>query len=434
LTIEDRVTTVDEARAALERGRPVVLVTPPAPDQAGALWDLVSAPGETPLGSPALVIICAGDGLPAEWAAAAPADRPLHAVTGLRRSERCLRELPIGALAGTVADLSALLSRSALKLDTVSTIVVAWPELLITTEQAGALDTLLSAAVNARRVVLSWNPGMLGDFLERHARRAEVVGGAPTYDGTPLSPIGPARHVIASRSRHAALLQDALDLLDPKQPFVWNGGPCDAGDAPDAVFCLRLPTREQFALLSQRGEPIVFLDASQLPYLRSIAAPLTPARLPSAADRAQDRAQAVRTRIAQLLETRQPDGELAVLAPLFERFDPAEVAAALLAILGDAASGKKEEGAPAAAPTGASVRVFVNVGTKDRASAKDLVGALIKEVKIGKGEIGHIDVRETFSVVEVAAGVAERVVRDLSGVTIRGRRAMARLDRYNSPA
>ena len=177
---------------------------------------------------------------------------------------------------------------------------------------------------------------------------------------------------------------------------------------------------------------MIFLNATQLPYLRSIAAPLTPARLPSAADSAQGRAQTVRARIAQLLETRQPDGELAVLAPLFERYEPAEVAGALLAILGEEGSGKREE-APASAPTsGASVRVFVNVGTKDRASAKDLVGALIKEVKVGKGDIGRIDVRETFSTIEVAAGVADRVVRELSGVTIRGRRAMARLDRYNS--
>jgi ATP-dependent RNA helicase DeaD len=226
-------------------------------------------------------------------------------------------------------------------------------------------------------------------------------------------------------------VQEALDLLDPKQPLVWEGGACDAVDAPDAVFCLRLPTREQFAALSQRGEPIIFLDATQLPYLRSIAAPLAPARLPSAADRAQGRAQAVRTRITQLLETRHPDGELAVLGSLFERFDPAEVAAALLALLGDEGRGTGD-GVPAS-PTSssASVRVFVNVGTKDRASAKDLVGALIKEVKIGKGDIGRIDVRETFSVVEVAAGVADRVVRELSGVTIRGRRAMARLDRYS---
>ena len=107
----------------------------------------------------------------------------------------------------------------------------------------------------------------------------------------------------------------------------------------------------------------------------------------------------------------------------------------MLAILGDEGRGTGDAVAPSVTPGSApSVRVFVNVGTKDRASAKDLVGALIKEVKIGKGDIGRIDVRETFSVVEVAAGVADRVVRELSGVTIRGRRAMARLDRYSQGA
>jgi hypothetical protein len=429
------VTTVDEARAALERGPPLVVVTPPAPDQAGALWELVETPEHGPGVCPPMVIVCADEVAAGEWASAVPSDRRVHVVTGLRRSERSLRDLSIDVLAGTVDDLSALVTRSALKLDAVSTIVVAWPELLVTGEQAGALDTLLGAAPDARRVVLCWNPRALSDFLERHARRAEVVGSPPTPDGKPLPPVGPTRYAVAPRLRHAGLLQEALDLLDPKQPLVWEGGALDAVDAPDAVFCLRLPTREQFAILSQRAPgdgPIIFLNATQLPYLRSIAAPLTPVRLPSAADRAQGRAQAVRARIAQLLETRQPDGELAVLSPLFERFDPAEVAAALLAILADEGRGTGEEGPSASAPaTGASVRVFVNVGTKDRASAKDLVGALIKEVKIGKGDIGRIDVRDTFSVVEVAAGVADRVVRELNGVTIRGRRAMARLDRYS---
>lgn len=416
------MTTVAEARAALERGRPVVLVTPPAPDQAGALWELVTPP---------VLIVCADVVSATEWAAAAPSDRRVHVVTGLRRSERCLRDLPVDVIAGTLDDLSTLVTRSALKLDAISTIVIAWPELLVANEQAAALDTLLGAVPEARRVVLSWNPGALSDFLERHARRAEVVGSTPTLDGKPLPPMGAARYAVGPRSRHAALLQESLDLLDPKQPLVWDGGALDAVANPDAVFCLRLPTREQFAVLSQRSEPIIFLNATQLPYLRSIAAPLTPARLPSATDRAQGRAQAVRARIAQLLETRQPDGELAVLSPLFERYDPAEVAAALLALLGDEGRGTGDGVAASPAPASGPVRVFVNVGTKDRASAKDLVGALIKEVKIEKGDIGRIDVKETFSVIEVAAGVADRVVRELNGVTIRGRRAMARLDRYD---
>ena len=77
----------------------------------------------------------------------------------------------------------------------------------------------------------------------------------------------------------------------------------------------------------------------------------------------------------------------------------------------------------------ARVKVFVGLGKKDRASAKDLVGALIREAGVPKDAIGRIDVRETFSMVEVAAGAADRAVRGLTGTTIRGRRVIARLDR-----
>ncbi|PYP13034.1 MAG: hypothetical protein DMD56_01995, partial [Gemmatimonadetes bacterium] len=120
--------------------------------------------------------------------------------------------------------------------------------------------------------------------------------------------------------------------------------------------------------------------------------------------------------------------ELALLDPLFERFDPAEVAAALLALQRETGSGKPETIAPGVVD-GAPVRVFVGLGKKDRASAKDLVGALIREAGVAKDDIGRIDVRETFSLVEVAAGAADRAVRGLTGTTIRGRRVIARLDR-----
>src|SRR2546422_9155013 len=65
------------------------------------------------------------------------------------------------------------------KLDRVASVVVAWPETLVAPEYAAALDALLAEARDARRIVLSWNPGALGDFLERHARRALVIGTPP---------------------------------------------------------------------------------------------------------------------------------------------------------------------------------------------------------------------------------------------------------------
>jgi hypothetical protein len=231
-------------------------------------------------------------------------------------------------------------------------------------------------------------------------------------------------------SRRSAAARQALEVLDPRRPFIWDGGPLDTPPrAPDAVLCTRLPTREQFAALVSLGEPLVFITGAQLPYLRSLAAPLTPVQLPSTADRARDRTEALRERVARLLTEGNVDAELARLDPLFERFDPAEVAAALLAISHQPSAASPTPDTPAPGWT----KVFVNVGKKDRAGAKDFVGALIREVGIGKEAVGRIDVRETFSVVEVASGVAEKVVRGLTGVVIKGRRALARLDRQAEP-
>jgi ATP-dependent RNA helicase DeaD len=193
------------------------------------------------------------------------------------------------------------------------------------------------------------------------------------------------------------------------------------------VLCTALPTRDELAALCRVAEPVVLTTAAQLPYLRSIAS-LVPLPLPGAVDRARDYTATLRERIAQVVTTRGVDAELALLDPLFERFDPAEVAGGLLALLRDA---RPEPGEAVAAPPTepARVKVFVNVGKKDRAAAKDLVGALIREAGVAKGDIGRVDVRETFSLVEVAAATAERAVRGLAGATIRGRRVLARLDR-----
>ena len=422
--------TLDEARAALQRGRHVVLVTPPAVQLAHHLWELIPPrpPDRLPGDGPAALIVCIDDVSAAEWRSVAPAQLPVHAVTGLTRTARLLEERSVHVLAGAAKDLAALLSRSALKLETVATVVVAWPEALAAGAHAAPLDTLLSEARGARRIVLSWNPAALGDFLERHARRALVVGTPPVSDaGTPLGPIGRARYAIVPPSRRPAAVREALDALDPKRPLVWDGGPVEPAERPDAILCTGLPTREQFAALARLGEPVLFITAAQLPYVRSIAAPLTPLLLPSVADRARDRAEALREQVAQLLTEGNVDAELALLDPLFERFDPGEVAAALLALQRDTGGGK-EARPTAPLPGPAWVKVFVNVGKKDHAAAKDLVGALVREVGVEKDAIGRIDLRETFSVVEVTPAVAALVARGLTGVTIKGRRALARLD------
>jgi len=438
LTIEDRVTTVDEGRAALERGRHVVIVAPPAPDRARDLWRLLALPAaESP--RPSVLIICADEASAAAWVGAAPTGWQLHAVTGLRHSARVLAQTPPDALAGSTADLMALVGQSALKLDAVTTVVIAWPEGTVTGDAAPALDELLGAVPSAARIVLSWNPGALNDFLERHARRAAVVGDLPVdADGKPLPPACPARYAIAPAlpAHRATLLRDTLDLLAPEHPFIWEGGEPAPPGHPDAVICLTLPARAELAALGQVCEPVVFITGGQLPYLRSIAARLTPLGplLPSRADRARDRAATLRDQIARTIEQGGHEAELAMLDPLFERFDAAEVAAAILSLLGEEGRGKRGEStSPFPLPSSpvSWTKLFLNIGKKDRAAAKDLVGALIREVGLEKAQIGRIEVRETFSVVEVAPGVAERAVQGLGGVTVRGRRVAARLDRHS---
>ncbi|HEV2750721.1 MAG TPA: DbpA RNA binding domain-containing protein [Gemmatimonadales bacterium] len=425
--------TAADAKAALERGRPVVLVRPPAVEQARDLWEILGplTPGSGPGVGPAALIICADDAAAGDWVSAPPAGMRVHAVTGLARSAQLLRQGLVHVLAGGAKDLGALVERAVLKLERVSTVVIAWPETSLAGDHAATLDALLAEARDARRVVLSWNPTLIADFLERHARRAEIVG-APGVDesGRPLPPVCRARYAIVPSHRRSVAVLDALDALSATKPFVWNGGPIapTAEAHPDAVLCTTLPTREELTALARVGEPLLLLSAAQVPYSRAIAT-LTPLVLASGADRARDRVEALRGRVAERLEAGTVDAELALLDPLFQRFDPAEVAAALLALLGEGGRREKEEEAAAPLPADARVKVFVNVGKKDRASAKDLVGALIREAGLTKNDIGRIEVRDSFSLVELAPPAAQQAVQKLAGATIRGRRMAPRLDR-----
>jgi ATP-dependent RNA helicase DeaD len=240
--------------------------------------------------------------------------------------------------------------------------------------------------------------------------------------------------------------------LNPGRAFVWSPDPAHVerlrallgtsnaevaidttaqGTGFDAVICARVPTRAEFTALSQltSSEPVVLVSGSQLPYLRSIAN-LRPLPLPAAGDRARDRAEALRADVAERIEGDDLDGELALLDPLFARFDAAEVAAALLAIGGRLSAVSEHKTADSRQPSAPSwIKVFINIGKKDKVAAKDLVGALTREVKVEKSVIGRIDVRDTFSVLDIAPAAVEIVIRGLSTVTIKGRRVSARRDR-----
>jgi hypothetical protein len=425
---------VSEAQAALERGRPVLVVTPPAVEQAAAVWELIDSRG-TPTGArplgPSVVIVCSDSASAEEWADAAPAGLRAHPVTGLSRSARLLKESAVDVLAGAPEELQGLAARSMLKFDTLATVVVAWPEWLLSSGRLAGLEQLLGEAREARRIVLAWNPTALEDFLERHARRPHVVGDLPLgEDARPLPPVAAARYAVVPRARRVAVRREVLDALDRPRVAEWHHGAAPP-EASDAILCFDLPSRTELAELAARGEPVLLLSPPQLAYARSIAAPLSVLPLPALHTRAQSRAEALRAEASARLEAGGLEPELGLLQPLFDRYDPAEVAAALLALSRQPSvvSGQLAPFSPSAEAADAWVRVFVSVGRKDRVGPKDLVGALTREVGLERDDIGKIEVRETHCLVSVTARSAERAIAGLSRVSLHGRRVTAHRDR-----
>jgi ATP-dependent RNA helicase DeaD len=89
--------------------------------------------------------------------------------------------------------------------------------------------------------------------------------------------------------------------------------------------------------------------------------------------------------------------------------------------------------APAARQPASHVMVFISAGSRDGVTARDLVGAISGESGITSDRIGRIEVRENHSLVEIAPEVAERVVEKMTGVNVKGRRVVARVDRERAP-
>ena len=427
------MTGVHDGQAALERGRAVMLVTPPAVEQAGAVWELT--PGHRPGGSPpepATVVVCSDTAAAEEWADAAPRDLRVHPVTALGRTTRLLSAGAVDVLAGTPEDLQALARASALKLEPVTAVVLAWPEWLVDTNRLAGLEHILGETREARRIILAWNPAALDDLIERYARRPHVIGDLPLGDDArPLPPVGPARYAIVPAPRRAAVRRDVLDAIDRPRVTTWRRGATP--EPSDVIVCLDLPSRAELAAIGASGAPVLLLSPAQLPYARSIAAPLTPLPLRAARAKAATDAEQLRDRVAARLAAGGLEAELGLLEPLLEQFDGAEVAAALLAIgHWPLASGSLQPTANSQQPTAPHeewVKVFVNVGKKDRASAKDLVGALTREVGLARTDIGRIELREGFCLVHLAPQAADAAIRGLSRVAIRGRRVTARRDR-----
>jgi ATP-dependent RNA helicase DeaD len=367
---------------------------------------------------------------------------------------------PAHVVAGPPDVLVELLKGATVKLDSVRTVCIAWADELVAQGATPALETIMIDAPkdSGRTVVTAELNPAVEELLERYARRARRVSTPVNETDQPIS----VEYVSVSARSRLAALRRLLDQVDPASALVFARDSestleardllralgyagesstirvgLTAGPGTDVVVLFDLPaSREELReAASAAKRTIALIQPRQLGSLRALTAGGATKPLTLIESGAQARSRDARTRdeLRATLSAGQFGRELLALEPLLDEYDGIEIAAAALQLL------ERERAERAALPAmsatatkpreaGTMVRLFVNVGSRDGVRPADIVGTMASQPGVTSGDIGKVDVRESHSVVEVSAGIAELVIERVTGSTIRGRRAVARLD------
>jgi ATP-dependent RNA helicase DeaD len=178
-------------------------------------------------------------------------------------------------------------------------------------------------------------------------------------------------------------------------------------------------------------------------------------QVPTVTDVRQVRQQRTRDAVEELLHDPDGhdrlDGHRQIVDDLLLTWDASEVALAAFTLLHEETNGPviggddtdltatlapepraSETRAPARkreAPDGPMTRLFFSLGRKAGITPGDLVGAITGEAGLKGKDIGAISIHEMFSVVEVPAKEARKVIKNLQHAKIRGRKVTVRFDR-----
>ncbi len=405
--------------------------------------------------------------------------------TSVKRAIRLIGERRPQVVVGAAEEIVALIQGSALKLGSLRAVVLAWVDETAAPggSATAALETLMAEVPKdaARILVASRLSEPVREIAERYARRG-LRAAEPTSaeEGVAVS----IQYVVTSATNRSAALRRLLDELDPARAVVWTRTADSDADATAAVGGLGYRGAGA-SVRVVRGEPLgetglaVFYDVPasrqellaalggiasapqivalaqprQLDLVRALAAggrvaPLTLGG-PSAA--AKRREEGVRAELRAALEKGLAARELLALEPLLESYDGIEIAAAALRLLEEhrAASPRAdsarasataprpdvENGAPRGArpASGEGIKIFLTIGERDGVRAGDLVGAIAGTAGIPGTSVGRVEIRDTHSLVEIVGEDAEAVAAKMTGISIKGRRVVARLERDRPP-
>jgi ATP-dependent RNA helicase DeaD len=133
---------------------------------------------------------------------------------------------------------------------------------------------------------------------------------------------------------------------------------------------------------------------------------------------------------------------------LAEEFDLLDIAAAAVKLAHPAIAGPEESREPEPAvdrrearagrarssdrESAGVVRLFIGAGREAGIRPGDVVGAIANEAGVRASELGAIEIRDRFSLVEVPAAAADEIVKAMRKATLRGQTVLIRRDREST--
>jgi ATP-dependent RNA helicase DeaD len=398
----------------------------------------------------------------------------LIAVTQADRAARLIRAQPSLAVVGPPSEIRALIGKSVLKLSELRTIVLAWPDDILerAPEQMAELEAIMAdIPKSAARVMVAREiTPALEEVAERYLRRAPRFGGEAGQTPADAGSISIQYLTVAKEMRPTALRR-VLDAVDPPSAAVVVHSVRAKADARHVLDTLgyrretdpvklvvgEIPPNTHAVILyeppadsadlekvtaASPAHTIALVEPRQLSGLMALLGDrLTPFVLGHSSDAARQRQEKLRSEIREVLEQGAPTHEMVSLEPLLERYDGIEIAAAAVRLLERSRAAQSTAREPvaqaaqrasSARPRPSGPRVFMTIGTRDGIGPGDLVGAITGEAGITSAQIGRIELRESHSLVEVDAAAADTVVERMNGLSIKGRRIAARLERDRS--
>ncbi len=179
----------------------------------------------------------------------------------------------------------------------------------------------------------------------------------------------------------------------------------------------------------------VLVRPRELPHLKRIAREAGYEILPdSSTGSAMVEVQDFLEDVSKAIQTQDLAPYLVLLEPLIRKRGSTEVAAALAWLLRQKTS-RDAADSPTTAPARSGdsppawVRIFLSIGERDGVRPGDVLGAITGETGVSGDQVGRIELKDTFTRVEVEDSVAARVIESLNGTSIRGRSVRADYDR-----